>query len=78
MTRTEAWDAIKAAGYDPSKSSTEDTIYVAIADGEGDDAEASLAELCAVLPGLDVSWTGNGDGFGDYVTSDVAVSGFAV
>lgn len=76
MTRDEVWAAIRAAGYDPRQSSTEEKVYVAIADGEGGDAEAAIAELRAVLPGLDVSWTGDGNGFGDDVTSDVVVSGF--
>jgi hypothetical protein len=78
VTYEQAIEAIKAAGYDPSQSSTDETIYVAIADGEDDDAEAALAELRTALPGLDVSWTGNGDTWGDgSTTSDVSVSGFS-
>lgn len=74
LTRNMALALIRVCGYDPSNSSTEDTIYVALP--SGDAGEEAIEELREALPGLTVEWTGNGDtGSDGESTDDVAITG---
>jgi hypothetical protein len=74
MTRDEAIEAIRTAGYDVSRSSTDESLYVALTSGD----DEAFREICDRCAGLDVSWTGDGNTDGDgYTTDDVCVSGFS-
>lgn len=73
--RDKAIEAIEAAGYDVSKSSTDHTIYVEV---DSDD-EVVLAELRAALPGLDVEYTGSSNTDRDGESTDtIGVTGWEV
>ena len=76
MTRDQAIEQLNTLGYDV-RSTSEDILVVAIPEEEPA-AAATLAELRAALPGLDVDYTGHSDTWGDgECTADVQISGLS-
>lgn len=71
--------ALSASGWECSASSTETTLYIAVADEGGDDPSANeaLEEIRAIVAefGASAEWTGNGNTDADgSSTSDIAIA----